>query len=78
MVTWRHERVGRIDRLQRDDRLADERRWVHRLIVAARERAPAHQTRLERLTRGGEGHRLPGSGGGAIEVHGIYPPYPRP
>ncbi len=47
MVTWRHERDGQIDRRQRDDRLADERRRVHRLLVAARERAPAPQTRRE-------------------------------
>lgn len=47
MVTWRHERDGQIDRRQRDDRLEDERRRVHRLLVAARERAPAPQTRRE-------------------------------
>lgn len=47
MLTWRHERDGQIDRRERDDRLADERRRVHRLLVAARERAPALQTRRE-------------------------------
>lgn len=47
MITWRHERDGLIDRRERDDRLADERRQVHRLLLAARERAPAHRTRRE-------------------------------
>lgn len=47
MVTWLHELDDWIDRRERDDRLADERRWVHRLLVAARERAPATQTRRE-------------------------------
>ena len=47
MAAWRMEREGQIDRRERDERLADERSKVHKLLVGARERAPAAKTQRE-------------------------------
>ena len=47
MAAWRDRREGVIDRQSRDDRIHDERRRIHRLLVSARERAPAEKTRRE-------------------------------
>ena len=47
MAAWRMHRDGEIDRQTRDQRLSEERRRIHRLLVAAKERAPAPKTRRE-------------------------------
>ena len=45
MGACRDEREGLIERDVRAERINDERRRIHRILVAARERAPAHKTR---------------------------------
>ena len=47
LAAWRMHREGEIGRRERDERLADERRRIHRLLVAAKERAPAAKTQRE-------------------------------
>ncbi|MCB9176096.1 MAG: transposase [Caldilineae bacterium] len=47
LAAWRMHRKGKIGRRERDERLADERRRIHRLLVAAKERAPAAKTQRE-------------------------------
>lgn len=47
MTAWRHHRDGDIKQCERDTRLADERRRIHRLLVAAAARAPAEKTQRE-------------------------------
>ncbi len=47
MTTWRLHQDGEISRQERDDRLTDERRRIYRLLVSAKERAPARKTRRE-------------------------------
>jgi transposase len=47
MATWHDWHDGEIDLRCRDDRIHDERRRIHRLLVSARERAPAYKTRRE-------------------------------
>jgi len=47
MAAWRDWHEGEIDRRSRDDRICDERQRIHRLLVSARERAPAYKTRRE-------------------------------
>ena len=50
MAAWRMHHEGDIRKRERDDRLRDERRRIHRLLVSAKERAPAMQTRRECAT----------------------------